>query len=123
MLPIDQLRTMYADALADCTWLVGRVVDLSRPTPCEGWDVSALLGHMIGQNTGFAAAVRDGDADVAAFAPAPVELGTLVAVWASSVDRLREAFEAAPPADSPQPRSRARTAAWSRAGRGTPRCA
>ncbi|WP_030434313.1 TIGR03086 family metal-binding protein [Actinoplanes subtropicus] len=28
--------------------------DLSRPTPCEGWDLGTLLAHMTVQNQGFA---------------------------------------------------------------------
>jgi uncharacterized protein (TIGR03086 family) len=31
--------------------------DLKRSTPCEGWDVRALINHMIGVNMGFTAAV------------------------------------------------------------------
>ncbi|MEU4802872.1 TIGR03086 family metal-binding protein [Actinosynnema sp. NPDC023587] len=33
-----------------------RPADLDRPTPCAGWDLKALLAHMIGQDHGFAAA-------------------------------------------------------------------
>ena len=72
MLTIAQLQTMHGQALEDCGALLGRIVDLSLPTPCEGWNLSALLGHMIGQNDGFAVAVRDGDADPGAFAPVGV---------------------------------------------------
>jgi uncharacterized protein (TIGR03086 family) len=32
--------------------------DLTRPTPCAGWDLRALFEHMTGQDRGFAAAVR-----------------------------------------------------------------
>lgn len=31
--------------------------DLERPTPCEGWNVRALINHMIGVNMGFTAGV------------------------------------------------------------------
>jgi uncharacterized protein (TIGR03086 family) len=45
-----------------------RPADLDRPTPCAGWDLRALLAHMIGQDHGFAAAVL-ADVSVDAFAP------------------------------------------------------
>ena len=31
--------------------------DYAKPTPCRGWDVTALINHMIGVNQRFAAAV------------------------------------------------------------------
>ncbi|CCH28554.1 TIGR03086 family metal-binding protein [Actinosynnema sp. NPDC047251] len=45
-----------------------RPTDLHRPTPCAGWDLTALLAHMIGQDHGFAAAVL-ADVGEEAFAP------------------------------------------------------
>ena len=39
--------------------------DLTRPTPCAGWDLATLLAHMTVQHRGFAAAARGGtDLDV-----------------------------------------------------------
>src|SRR5690349_5317050 len=35
-----------------------RRADLRRMTPCAGWDLQQLLRHMVGQDHGFAAAVR-----------------------------------------------------------------
>lgn len=45
-----------------------RPQDLTSPTPCAGWDLGALLAHMIGQDHGFAAAVR-ADVGEEAFVP------------------------------------------------------
>ncbi|MGI8882232.1 MAG: TIGR03086 family metal-binding protein [Jatrophihabitans sp.] len=36
---------------------------LRLPTPCAGWDLAALLRHMIAQHRGFAAAARGNGAD------------------------------------------------------------
>src|ERR1700754_3328401 len=64
--------TLHHRALELTSELVGAVqpADLGRPTPCAGWDLAALLAHMIGQNRGFADALRGGT-DVAAYAPVP----------------------------------------------------
>jgi uncharacterized protein (TIGR03086 family) len=89
----DDLRPLHRRALDDADALVGRVGpdDLARPTPCAGWDVAALLAHMIGQHHGFAAAVRDGAAPLTAYAPRPYTPDA----WAGSVRTLRGAFAAA----------------------------
>jgi uncharacterized protein (TIGR03086 family) len=55
--------------------------DLNRMTPCAGWDLHQLLRHMVGQDHGFAAAVR---ADVGVEAFGPRELGDDIAATLSS---------------------------------------
>lgn len=49
-------RRVYDAGLA----LVRRATraDLDRPTPCAGWTLADLVGHMTAQNHGFAAAAR-----------------------------------------------------------------
>jgi len=99
MLIISELRVLHAKVLADCSEFVDRAArtDLRQPTPCRGWDLAALLGHMAGQNEGFAAAVQEGDADRSAYEPPPITPQTLVTTWAASVDRVRAAFARADP--------------------------
>jgi uncharacterized protein (TIGR03086 family) len=67
---------------------------LGLATPCVGWDLGELLAHMVGQHYGFAAAVRDGDAPVQAYAPRDVT-GRVTAQWQESVDVLSAAFTGA----------------------------
>jgi uncharacterized protein (TIGR03086 family) len=99
MFTISELRALHADALADCGELMDRAAraDLRLPTPCSGWDLAALLGHMIGQNAGFAAAVERGDADLLAYEPPQIAPQTLLTTWAASADRVRAAFARADP--------------------------
>lgn len=49
-------------AVAQATRIVDGVADdqLSLPTPCEEWNVKALLGHMLGGALMFGAAAREG---------------------------------------------------------------
>ncbi|MGZ6678556.1 MAG: maleylpyruvate isomerase N-terminal domain-containing protein, partial [Nocardioides sp.] len=63
------MQACFEEALDDADGLVRRAAEasLALATPCEGWDLGALLGHMIGQNRGFATAVRAGDAPLAAY--------------------------------------------------------
>lgn len=62
---ILELHRRATDAVLD---VVAQVRDLDRPTPCAGWDLRALLAHMIGQDHGFAAAAL-ADVSAEAFAP------------------------------------------------------
>ncbi|GAA1833365.1 TIGR03086 family metal-binding protein [Pseudonocardia ailaonensis] len=71
-----------------------RPADLTRPTPCAGWDLAALLAHMVGQNHGFATAIRGEAVDPAAFAPVA---GAGLAEWIRSVENLRDARETPDP--------------------------
>jgi uncharacterized protein (TIGR03086 family) len=56
----DDLRAADAAAVRATVDLVRRVTeaDLTRPTPCAGWDLATLLAHMTEQHRGFAAAAR-----------------------------------------------------------------
>jgi uncharacterized protein (TIGR03086 family) len=67
--------------------------DLERPTPCAGWTLRHLLGHMIGQNYGYAAAADREIHDRAAFADRPVS-DQPATDYAASAREVMEAFEA-----------------------------
>jgi uncharacterized protein (TIGR03086 family) len=51
-------------------------VDLARPTPCDGWTLGDLLGHMAVQHDGFAAAAAGNGADLARWKPASPSPGS-----------------------------------------------
>ena len=70
---VTDLIDAHARVLRTSAGIVARagVADLDRRTPCAGWDLRALLAHMIGQNYGFASAA-EGDGDPAVFADRPV---------------------------------------------------
>jgi uncharacterized protein (TIGR03086 family) len=69
--------------------------DLDRPTPCAQWHVKALLEHMVGQDEGFIAALRN-DVGVDAFAPRPLGAASGEAYATSSV-AVTSAFGASDP--------------------------
>jgi len=46
--------------------------DLTKPTPCAGWNLADLLAHMTVQHRGFAAAARGHGADESIWQPATV---------------------------------------------------
>ncbi len=87
----------YDQVLADTAALASRVRSLAVPTPCADWDLADLFGHMVGQNLGFAAAVTDGDAPIAAYASVPITLDDYDRQWRDSADTIREAFHGADP--------------------------
>lgn len=89
-------RAVHRRALGTASEFVAGIGDgeLGRPTPCVGWDLGDLLAHMVGQHYGFAAAVRDGDAPVEAYATQDVR-GRVASAWQESVDVLTAAFAGA----------------------------
>ncbi|SEH51414.1 TIGR03086 family protein [Mycolicibacterium rutilum] len=68
------VRLLHRAAVAASVDLVAAVTteDLTRPTPCAGWDLADLLAHMTVQHRGFAAAARGGGDDLAVWDPATV---------------------------------------------------
>jgi len=97
MLTFGETLAAYGRALDDTTVLAFGADDLTVPTPCAGWDLADLFGHMVGQNLGFAAAVADGDAPVAAYETVSVALDDVARRWRESAARVRAAFDAADP--------------------------
>ncbi|WP_406032971.1 TIGR03086 family metal-binding protein [Nocardioides sp. NBC_00163] len=97
MLTFAEMLTAYDRALDDITVLASGAGDLTVPTPCAGWDLADLFGHMVGQNLGFAAAVTDGDAPVGAYESVPVAGDDVARTWQDSATRVRNAFGAADP--------------------------
>lgn len=95
----DELRAQFEQALDDAGAWVARAADadLGMPTPCTDWDLGTLIGHTIGQNEGFAAAVRDSDAPPAAYAIVELAADKIRPRWTESAELLREAFRAASP--------------------------
>lgn len=71
---LDRLRKSNARAVRDSVTLVNRLApgDLARPTPCAGWDLAALLGHLTAQHQGFAAAALGRGRDLAHWAVRPL---------------------------------------------------
>jgi uncharacterized protein (TIGR03086 family) len=63
---MTDIRDLNARAVRDSMDVVRQVqvTDLARPTPCEGWTLADLLGHMTVQHHGFAAAARGEGADL-----------------------------------------------------------
>lgn len=94
MTTIYDVRVLHHRALDDCSGLVAAAADtdLRAPTPCDGWDLAALLRHMVGQNHGFATAVAEGDAPLTAYDGPEVTPMTLMPAWYESTARVRESF-------------------------------
>ncbi|MGH3531603.1 MAG: TIGR03086 family metal-binding protein [Mycobacterium sp.] len=74
MQTIADIRPYHRIAVVASVDVVAAVTskDLSRPTPCHGWNLLELLTHMTVQHHGFAAAARGGGADLATWQPATV---------------------------------------------------
>ena len=98
---VNDLKHQHRRALAQAGEFVEHVHpgDLARSTPCAGWDLRALLTHMVGQNDGFAAAVTAGDAPRSAYTHPAVNASDMAPEWHRSADRLLAAFADAHPDD------------------------
>jgi len=91
---VGDLRPQHGRALSQAGEIVARVRagDLTRSTPCAGWDLQALLTHMIGQNDGFATAVTTGDAPLSAYTRTALTVSDVASEWHQSADRVQAAF-------------------------------
>ncbi|ETK35925.1 TIGR03086 family metal-binding protein [Microbispora sp. ATCC PTA-5024] len=67
--------------------------DLARPTPCAGWTLADLLGHMTAQHHGFAAAAEGTGADREAWRVRPLGEDP-PAAYAAAAERVTAAFAA-----------------------------
>ncbi len=87
------IRDLNRRALAASTEIVGKVRpdQLGLPTPCAEWRLRQLLGHMIGQHYGFAAAARGETSDRSVWADRPVG-ADLHAAYAAAVADVTAAF-------------------------------
>ncbi|BBX47571.1 TIGR03086 family metal-binding protein [Mycobacterium cookii] len=69
--------------------------DLSRSTPCAGWNLADLLAHMTAQHRGFTAAARGQGADLAVWQPVTVAAAVAsdpAATYAAAAAAVLEAF-------------------------------
>jgi uncharacterized protein (TIGR03086 family) len=90
---VADIRDLDRRALAVSVDLVQAVSDdqLNRPTPCAQWTLRQLLGHMIGQHYGFAAAARGVTGDRSVWDDRPVH-SDFRAAYASAVSEVTAAF-------------------------------
>ena len=65
--------------------------DLDRPTPCAGWNLAGLLGHMTAQHYGWIAAAVGHGADLSVWQPGP-PVADPIGEYAEASRRVLEAF-------------------------------
>ncbi|MGA8545525.1 MAG: TIGR03086 family metal-binding protein [Mycobacterium sp.] len=78
--------------------------DLSKVTPCVGWNLADLLTHMTVQHLGFAAAARGHGADLAIWQPDTVAEAVAVdpaGTYSAAASTLLDAFAGADVLDAP----------------------
>ncbi len=99
----DDIIALHGRALASAGALVGRVraEQMNAPTPCEGWDVRALLAHLVGGNRRYAALAQGGtplrrDHGPGTSRPTPDEIlvPDPTGAYRESAEELREAWRA-----------------------------
>jgi uncharacterized protein (TIGR03086 family) len=67
------------------------LADLDRPTPCAGWNLRDLIGHMTAQHYGWIAAAVGHGADLSAWQPGP-PVADPIGEYAEASRRVLEAF-------------------------------
>ena len=84
-----------ARAVAATVSLVKRagLADLGRPTPCAGWSLAGLIGHMTAQHYGWIAAAAGHGADLSSWQPGP-PVADPIGEYAEASRRVLEAFGA-----------------------------
>ncbi len=103
---MENIFALHRAAVAGLRPVLARITpaDLPNPTPCAGWDLRALLEHVVGQDRGFAAAVRaavdGGDVTASDFAPRPLGPSPAADVTAD-LDAVVAAFAAAAGVERP----------------------
>ncbi|MEY9926642.1 uncharacterized protein (TIGR03086 family) [Catenulispora sp. GP43] len=87
---MTDIRDLNARAVRDSMDIVRQVqvTDLGRPTPCAGWTLADLLGHMTVQHRGFAAAARGDGAEMKHWEFAPAGADAVQQYLAASEDVL-----------------------------------
>jgi uncharacterized protein (TIGR03086 family) len=90
---VTDIRDLDRRALETTVEIVAAVTpdQLPLPTPCAEWTLRQLLGHMIGQHYGFAAAARGETSDLSVWADRPVG-ADLHAAYAAAVADVTAAF-------------------------------
>jgi uncharacterized protein (TIGR03086 family) len=88
-----ELLSCDARAVRASVTVVNRISrsDLSRPTPCDGWDLGALLAHMTVQHRGFAAAAAGHGGDPGLWVPGPLG-DDPVGAYAEAAEAVIDAF-------------------------------
>jgi uncharacterized protein (TIGR03086 family) len=94
------LRSVHRTAVLASVDVVSAVTtdDLSKPTPCAGWNLADLLAHMTVQHRGFAAAVRGKGADLTMWQPATVADAVAAdpaGAYSAAADAVIDAFAGA----------------------------
>ncbi len=69
------------------------LADFGRPTPCAGWSLADLIGHMTAQHYGWIAAAVGHGADLSAWQPGP-PVADPIGEYAQASRRVLEAFGA-----------------------------
>ena len=99
---MTDIRDLNARAVRDSMDVVRQVqvTDLARLTPCAGWTLADLLGHMTVQHHGFAAAARGDGADMKHWEFVPAGADAVQQYLAASEDVLAAYAELEPALDA-----------------------